>query len=338
MNCTRFTKDRKEKIGERFYPKKKLLFKLLKLSGLPLFFREVLQRNRVTILMFHDIGMETARRTFDYLSKHYNIIALSDFVDAVNGKTNYAIPPKALIITFDDGHIGNYRILETIKECRIPITIFLCAGIINTSRHYWFKCEQAGISIPELKHLSNTVKLDILDEAGFSLTRNYEYPQALSKKQIGEMKDSVDFQSHTLFHSCLPQCDDREARVEIMASKEILEDEYGLHIYAVAYPNGDYCDRDIELCKEAGCACGLTVDYGFNSLKTDLFKLRRLSVNDTDNMDELIVKASGVWGFFRELSNFLSKLFIGQPSVPMSVRHLQACNLEHMTHGREREI
>ena len=27
--------------------------------------------------------------------------------------------------------------------------------------------------------------------------------------------------------------------------------------------------------------------------------MKRLSVNDTDNIDELIVKASGVWSFFK---------------------------------------
>ena len=111
------------------------------------------------------------------------------------------------------------------------------------------------------------------------------------------MKDFVDFQSHTLFHPCLPKCNNIEARIEIFASKEILENDYSLQIYAMAYPNGDYSDRDIELCREAGYTCGVTVDYGFNSIKTDLFRLRRLSVNDTDNMDELIVKTSGAWAF-----------------------------------------
>ena len=128
-----------------------LLFKLIRLSGLPFIFREILQRHKVTILLFHHIERETAHRTFTYLSKHYNIISLSDFVDAVNGNNDYAVPYKALIITFDDGHIGNYRMLKTIQEFRIPITIFLCAGIINTNRHFWFNHKHADITISELK-------------------------------------------------------------------------------------------------------------------------------------------------------------------------------------------
>ena len=68
---------------------------------------------------------------------------------------------------------------------------------------------------------------------------------------------------------------------------------------AIAYPNGDYSERDIELVKSAGYRCGVTVDYGFNTVKTDLFRLKRLSVNDTGNIDELAVKASGVWAFIK---------------------------------------
>jgi peptidoglycan/xylan/chitin deacetylase (PgdA/CDA1 family) len=291
---------------------KRVLFKFIRWSGLPFLFREIFQRSKITILLFHDIETKTARKAFSYLSKKYNIISLHDFVSTAKGINNYIIPHKALIITFDDGYRGNYKLLRTIQEYRIPVTIFLCAGIVNTNRRYWFTCNQQGISIAELKRISNKKKLDILNQAGFPLTRSYGYTQSLNKRQIWEMKNDVDFQSHTLFHPCLSQCDDEEARNEISKSKEILKSEYGLPIYAIAYPDGDYSDRDIKLCKEAGYSCGITVDYGFNSLKTDLFKLKRLSVNDTDNMDELVVRTSGVWDFLKKSFLAIRKSFIGK--------------------------
>lgn len=118
------------------------------------------------------------------------------------------------------------------------------------------------------------------------------------------MKHYVNFQSHTLFHPILPKCNNDEARVEICNSKEILEREYMLEINAISYPNGDYSERDILLAKEAGYKCGITVDFGFNSIKTDVFRLKRLSVNDTSNLDELIVKASGVWSFLKRKNGY----------------------------------
>ncbi len=45
---------------------KKLIFKALRYSGLPFLFREIFQRNRVSILLFHDISKDTASQTFKY--------------------------------------------------------------------------------------------------------------------------------------------------------------------------------------------------------------------------------------------------------------------------------
>ena len=276
-----------------------LILRFIRLSGLPFFFREILQKNKVSILLFHDLNKEIADQTFNYLSKKYNIIHLNDFIEAVEQEDLNKIPKKALIITFDDGHIRNYEMLTLIKRYNLPVTIFLCAAIINTNRHFWFKLENQSISEFTLKNVSNKEKFERLSKLGFEPDREFEKPQALQKSQINEMKNYVNMQSHTLFHPCLPKCDYDEARNEIFNSKAILEQNYKLKINAISYPNGDYSERDILLAKEAGYKCGITVDFGFNTIKTNIFRLKRLSVNDTEDINELIVKASGVWAFFK---------------------------------------
>ena len=115
------------------------------------------------------------------------------------------------------------------------------------------------------------------------------------------MRDWVDFQSHTCFHPCLTQCDDATAQAEIALSKQHLERDYALNINTISYPNGDYSERDIRMAKEAGYTCGITVEYGFNGLHPDLFRLKRISVNDARSQDELIVKASGCYAFLKNL-------------------------------------
>ena len=67
---------------------RKLIFRIIKLSGLPYLFREVLQKNKVSILLFHDLSKEIADQTFHYLSKKYNIIHLNDFIEAIDKKDN----------------------------------------------------------------------------------------------------------------------------------------------------------------------------------------------------------------------------------------------------------
>lgn len=278
---------------------KKLLFKALRYCGIPAFFRECIQKNKVTILLFHDISAEVAEQNFSFLMRHYHIIDLNDFIDACEQKAPDKLPPKALIITFDDGHIGNYELLPVIKKLKIPVTIFVCSSLVDTNRHFWFKHLNGSFSPAPMKRLPNQERLRRLSEKGFKQDKEYDVPQALNKEQMAEMRPFVNLQSHTKFHPCLPTCNDLEAREEIFHSKEVLTGDYGLPIQVISYPNGDYSDRDIRLSKEAGYKCGITLDFGFNTIHTDLFKLKRLSVNDTADLNELSVKASGFWGFVK---------------------------------------
>jgi poly-beta-1,6-N-acetyl-D-glucosamine N-deacetylase len=277
---------------------KTILFKILRFSGLPWLFRELIQRRRVTILLFHDIPPEAAEKTFDCLSQRYHFLDLQTFIRTCqNGRQR--LPPKSLIVTFDDGCARNHDLLAVIRERQIPVTIFLCAGLIDTKRHFWFKHKPAHCPSIQLRRMSNDQRRRFLAETGFTHETEYENPHALTRRQIEEMKPWVDFQSHTLFHPCLPRCSSSEAWQEIARPRDLLRREYGLDVNAISYPHGDYSDRDIELCRRAGYECGLTVDCGFNTVNSDLLRLKRLPVNDTADMNELIVKASGLWEFAR---------------------------------------
>ena len=281
---------------------KKLLFKVLRYSGLPLLFREIIQRNRITMLLFHDVAPDTAEFTFQFLREKYSLISLNDLLNAIDYKDLISLPKKALIVTFDDGHIGNYRLFPLISKHKIPVSIFLCAAIVNTNRSFWFTYKPSEEKKGELKKIINSERLAILNKFGYDQMEEHETPQALTKTQIMEMKEQINFQSHTLFHPILTQCNYEDAKKEIIDSKILLENEYDLKINAISYPNGDYTNREIEIARAGGYACGVTVDYGFNSIRTDVYKLKRISVKDTFNLDELIVKSSGVWGFLKLFS------------------------------------
>lgn len=275
-----------------------LVYKALRWSGVAWLWREVVQRRKVTFLLFHDMEAADAERNFDYLKQHYNIIGLNDYLDAVrNGKR---LPNKALVITFDDGHVSNYALLPIIKRMQIPITIFLCSSIVGTHRHFWFRhSTEIKPQVETLKKNLNGQRLETLRQYGFAQEQEYDEIQALSKEQIEEMTPWVNFQSHTCFHPILPQSDYTTAENEIKDSKQQLEETFGLTINALSYPNGDYSERDIYLAQTAGYECGVTVDSGYNGIKSNLFRLKRFSVNDAENTTELMVKASGCYALLK---------------------------------------
>lgn len=275
-----------------------IAYKVLRWSGVAWLWREVVQRRKVTFLLFHDMEAADAERNFSYLKRHYNIIGLNDYLDAVrNGER---LPDKAVVITFDDGHVCNNALLPVIKRMQIPVTIFLCSSIVGTHRHFWFRhSAEMKPQVETLKKLSNGQRLEALRQYGFTQEQEYGDLQALSKEQIEEMTPWVNFQSHTCFHPILPQCDDNTAENEIEGSKLQLEEVFGLTVNALSYPNGDYSARDISLAQAAGYECGITVDSGYNDMNTDLFRLRRFSVNDAKNTTELMVKASGCYALLK---------------------------------------
>lgn len=271
----------------------KIIFGFIKYSGLPSLFRAFFQSNRITVLTYHDISPEIADKHFSYLKKKYKIIPLQLFIDALLNKTIEKLPKKSIVIVFDDGHRSNYEILPILKKHDIPVTIFLNTGIVNTSRHYWFKFDQSKYCLEYLKKIPTKEKLNLLKALGFDQRKEFKIRQSLSRNEIIEMSKWVDMQSHTVYHPCLPQCTDEEAEFEIFQSKKDIEMDYGFKINAIAYPNGDYTEREIQLCKKAGYLIALTTELGYNTNKTDPFKIKRLDSNDTEDMNEFIVKSSG---------------------------------------------
>ncbi len=281
---------------------REVLFKCLRYSGLPYLLRHTVQRRRVTLVMFHDIAPEHAERAFAFLKRAYRVISLDDFLLAQRQKNARLLPSRALVITLDDGHIRNRALLPVIEKLDIPVTVFLCAGIVGTNRHFWFKYRHPSINTEQLKQIPNGERLRRLAQAGFDPYREAEKPQALSREHIEQMRARINFQSHTTTHPCLPQCTDEEAWAEIAGSRQLLEREFGLRVYALAFPNGDYSARDIAFVRQAGYACAVTVDFGYNSVHTDPYRLRRLSIDDGDNEDAVCVKASGLWTFLMALA------------------------------------
>ena len=270
---------------------------MLVFSLLPLVIRETIQRNRVTILVYHNPSEATMLEHLRFLSTRYNIISLRRFLEATRRNHLERLPPKSLVITFDDGYRTNRCLTDLFRRLETPATIFVCTGLVGTGR-FWFR----HASAPELMHVPDHERLRRLEADGFAADLDAAVPEALSRTEVEEMaRATFDFQSHTVSHPILPFCPAAKAEQEIVESKRSLEQDYGFDVVALAYPNGDYSDRECAIARAAGYECALTVDLGFNSRKSDMFRLKRIAIDDGDAKDELCVKACGLWGLLKRL-------------------------------------
>jgi peptidoglycan/xylan/chitin deacetylase (PgdA/CDA1 family) len=271
-------------------------------SGIPFLVRHAIARRRATIVVYHDPTPETLDRHLRYLAKRYSFIALDRLVEAIHNRDS-TLPPRSLVVTFDDGHEGNHRLRPIFEKYGIRPTIYLVSRVVATRRRFWFRHVGEARSHDLMPH-PNRERLEILRERyGFTPTTEYseDDPQALSAAQLAELADCVEFGSHSSFHPSLVTCSDEECEAELRESKRDVEKMLGRECRHFAYPNGDYSEREIRLAREVGYCSARTVDVGWNGVHTDPYRLRVTGVTDDASVHLLAAQLSGVTMYLRYL-------------------------------------
>ena len=173
-----------------------------------------------------------------YLAKEgYTAISPDDLSDYIQyGKK---LPPKPILITFDDGYKDNYQIAYPIlKKYHFTATIFLISDFVNTYDRY--------LTWEQIREMTNN---------GFT------------------------FESHTVNHLPLTKAaSDEERLTQLIKSKEALEWRLGKKINYLAYPCGAYDQRIIDLTKKAGYSAAFTIKLGRNTTSSTLYSLDRIPI------------------------------------------------------------
>jgi peptidoglycan/xylan/chitin deacetylase (PgdA/CDA1 family) len=197
---------------------RRIAFACVRWSGLPFLIRETVQRRRVTILYHHDADPSTLDVQLKALSKRYNLVDLRTCIDALLAGRMDLLPPKPLVLTFDDGWKGNYDLLEVFRRYGVTPTIFLCSGVVATHRAFWWTVVDDPAEVERLKRAPTPERLIALSALGYAETLEYSQRSALSRSEIEEMRDRVDFEAHTVYHPILTGCDDETSWREISGS------------------------------------------------------------------------------------------------------------------------
>lgn len=239
---------------------------------------------KVAIVLYHEIRAELFSQHLEYLKKNYAIISLGDLKRALYTGTGNVIPANAMVITFDDGWKSNYSLLPVIKAAKIPVTIFLLAGMIDTHRTIWnYTLDRKGKDVDLNERLKKTANEEkdrkIFEVNGHFPEKEYAERSFLSRSEIEEMKPFVDFQSHGTFHPVYPMCAVSELHDDMADAKKILQGKFGISCYAIAYPYGRYGEREMHMAKEAGYDIGRTANnFGLNSLTSNPYSLKAIGI------------------------------------------------------------
>lgn len=251
----------------------------------------------VTIVNYHNPSAEVFLRHLEYFSKSYSVIGLNELSEALLHKDFSKMPQNPMVITIDDGHVGNYALRNVIQKFGIPVTIYLVSGMIGTGKHFWFKL--SGLDsrkLTFLKSLPNDDRISLLSTYGYTEEREFANRHTLSHEEIRALQDvGVIFASHTVSHPILTRCSPEVVKSELVESRNYLENIIQTPVLHFAYPNGDWNQEVKQAVADAGYSTARTIETGFVTINSDPLALPNFGISDDAGLNKAILQASGLW-------------------------------------------
>lgn len=230
-------------------------------------------KHEIPILMYHKVnpypesggfGLRVPPKQFawqmGYLKKRgFKTISFNELSNY--WEKDAPLPPRPVIITFDDGYRDNYTFAFPILKAKLlKATIFLVSGLVGRT-NVW----------------------DINTDAQPS-------NRLLTWDQIREMeKNGIEFGAHTVNHADLARIPPDQAAAEIIRCKQTLEKELGHPVISFAYPYGHYNDTIKSEVAKAGFKVAVTTIVAKNPFRPkDHYALKRLRVTGFTSNEDFI--------------------------------------------------
>lgn len=215
----------------------------------------------VPVLLLHEIGHGEKDRflseeyftwMMDYLKwNKFNIIPMDDYIGILKGKKK--MPPKPVVITFDDGERSVYTVaFPALKKRGFTSTVFLVSDFIG-------------------KTLYHTVEDRAYNESAPVITgkRIWKF-EMLDWDEVREMKkNGFSFQSHSKNHAELISMNSEELKTQLLDSKRKIESEIGSNVEYFSYPWGEFNYVIKETLKDCGYKAAFACEIRDPVLKHD---------------------------------------------------------------------
>ena len=271
----------------------------------------------LAVLCFHDVirggsdrmpfeRLHVSVATFDQqcriIARHCTPISLEDLRTAL--LSGRSLPPRAVLMTFDDGYYGVLaNALPVLERYRIPAVVFACSGAIETGTHFWFDAasKRSGdaftararqLPYDEWRQVASTCQAVAgPDEAHRPLT--------VSELRALAGHPLIEIGSHTVNHPTLGVMPRAEQSAEVDMSCRRLGELTGRPVRAFAYPYGkpgaDFTAETVEVVAEAGLDLAFTTAETFAGFGGDRLQIPRFVMLDSVDGAELAHRLAHSW-------------------------------------------
>lgn len=208
------------------------------------------------------LGVERFRRQIQSIQRgRFKAVTLQDLRDAMMGIKQ--LPPRPVILTFDDGYLGVARhALPILREHGISAVLFAVADKIGGTNDWDRK--SGG---PEIKLMGESEIRELL----------------LTGWELG---------AHTLSHPRLTEIQEEQASKEISLSREKLQTRFQVPVGSFSFPYGAHNPRLCQIVRASGYRNAVTIFSSAPDVASDPFRMRRVFPHAGDNSLTLRIKLS----------------------------------------------
>ncbi len=256
--------------------------------------------------MYHEISGHTVHPSSNALctsverfEEHLNFYS-ANFSPVSARNINTKTKKTKLLITFDDGYVGNYLYAAPLlRKYNIPALFFITTSFIDRTLDYWIfiakNMSNKRLFLFLIKHNPLALFLAIIKgNEPYRVIKKYfkyDYIKELNKlysgtgygkyflswSQINDLKNDSLFEigAHTVSHAILSHLDYMDQLYEIKKSVYYLESRLGVKIKHFAYPFGkknDFNESSKNICKELGV-------FAYSTQKGDNSSFDKQSIN-----------------------------------------------------------
>ena len=267
------------------------------------------------VLVYHSVSdVDNFKKQVGFLKHKYQLITLSQLKGFIHNQRE--LPPRALMITFDDGDFSLYKnAFPILRELEIPATIFVITELLNTNRPFWWDeimfylgTEEGNKKVWEVKEWRNQERMMYLSSLRKNRIKASPSSRQLNSKEVLEMHNAgLVIANHSHSHPMFNQCSGSEIEDELEASIEVL-DSLGLESKVFAYPNGNFSALAENILLKHQFRVAFLFDHKINRGNVHPLRISRLVVNDTTPLWKLKFILSGWHSRLLPFSRRLGKL------------------------------
>lgn len=256
----------------------------------------------LAVLCYHGLRAKTTGLPFEPLhvpveifEQHCRLIrdscdpiGASDLLAALAGGP--ALPPRAVLVTFDDGYRSVLTMARPILErYRIPAVAFVCSDPIARGSLFWYDAVARVRGEAEVERLK-TVPFAQWRTCVDTFDARPEDGDPYAPLSIAELRTlaaapGIEIGGHSSQHPILAQAGADEQRRQVVGDKEVLETWTGRPIRLFSYPNGrprlDYTDATREIVQRGGYHAAFTTRSAYVSPTENRYEVPRFLMLDS---------------------------------------------------------